>query len=181
MDLVNNMKLDKSLEELDPVKMLLFFLAFVAISLFVIFVFIVPSVREYKSVKVLYNRHELSLKRTEEILALKKATLKKDTNQNTHTLNALSNKFDKNKFIDYTNKFFSNVTLSQLSPTPKNKEYSIYELNVTSIIDTPSNFYKFLDSLKKYRNVIKTDFPIKMKANGRFINSSFNIKVYHQK
>lgn len=181
MGLVNNMKLDKSLEELDPVKMLLFFLAFVAISLFVIFVFIVPSVKEYKSVRVQYNRHDLALKRVEEVLRAKEERLDKEQSQNERILKALANKFDHDKFIAYANGFFKNANLSKVSKTTKNETYSMYELNVTSLIDSPSSFYRFLDGLKSYENIIKADFPITMKSDGKFINSTFNIKVYHQK
>lgn len=181
MDLVNDMKLDKSLENLDPVKMLLFFLVFVAISLIVIFVFIVPSVKEYKSVKVQYNRHEVSLNRMEEVLSSKKNILQKELKQNSHILNSLSNGFNKSSFLTYAKKFFKDVKVTKVSTISSDKGYSVYELNVTSAIDSPSSFYSFLDGLKSYENIIKADFPITMKADGKMINSNFNIKVYNQK
>ncbi len=178
---MNKTDIDKSLDELDPVKMLLFFLAFVAISLFIIFIFIVPSVKEYKSVKMDYKRQEMSTNHTQQDLNSKQKRLKSVLQKNEHTINALSNQFDKDKFLLHVKKFFKKASLSKSSAKLDNQNYNIYELNVTSMLDSPSSFYKFLDSLSSYENIIKADFPITMKANGRVIDSTFNIKVYNEK
>ena len=53
-----------------------------------------------------------------------------------------------------------------------------YELNVTSMVKTPSKFYNFIDALQKYDNIVKIDFPIKMRGEGDKIHTTFNIKIY---
>ncbi len=177
---MNKIDLDKSLDELDPVKMLLFFLAFVAISLFMMFVLIVPSVKEYKSVKVNYKRQEMSTSHTKSMLDGKKQTLDEALKKNEHVIKALSNPFDKERFLLHVKKYFKNASLSEAMALSNNENYSIYELNVTSMLSSPSSFYKFLDSLSDYENIIKADFPIAMKSNNKEIYSTFNIKVYNQ-
>lgn len=178
---MSKITMDKSLEELDPVKMLLFFLAFLAISFTVIFAIIVPNIKEYKKTKALYGRNELATMRIKNSLDAKESELQKIAQTNQKILDALITTFDEKKFITYANKYFSNVTLSkgttQITPTG----FTQYELNVSSSIQSPQNFYEFLQGLSSYESVIKADFPIKMVANKELIESSFNIKVYNLK
>lgn len=172
---------DRSLQELDPVKMLLFFLAFLAISFIIIFAFIVPNIKEYKEVKALHNRNEMATIRLENTLNAKEDQLRKIVKNNQKLLDALITTFDEKKFIIYTNKFFTHVSLAKNSNQKSHKGFLVYELNVTSSLQTPQNFYDFLDGLKTYENIIKADFPIQLTANGDIIQSSFNIKVYNLK
>lgn len=175
---MSKIKLDKSMLEIDPVKMLLFFLAFVAISLLIIFALIVPSVREYKKVKTKHSRYEMSVKRMENTVNAKDSELKNIMKDNSKVLDALISRFDKQDFISYADKFFQNVKLSEIKNRKIKDGFTLYELNVTSSIKTPNNFYDFLDGLAKYKNIVKIDYPITMQSKDENIEASFNVKVY---
>lgn len=176
---MSRLEIDKSLQELDPVKMLLFFLVFLAISFLIIFVLIVPNMKEYKSVKALYSRNEMATMRIKNNLNAKESELQKIAQNNQKLLDALIIKFNEQKFTQYANKFFQNVTLKKSTQQATHKGFLVYELNVSSSIQSPQNFYDFLNGLASYESVIKADFPIKMVADSNIIQSNFNIKVYN--
>ena len=58
------------------------------------------------------------------------------------------------------------------------KDFTLYELTVTSQLETPVQFYSFLESLNRYEAVVRTDFPIQMWTEEGKIHAVFNIKVY---
>lgn len=166
--------------QLDPIKMLLFFLILVLISLFLIFILIVPSAKEYKSVKIMHQRHDQSITRLQNIIGAKANELDDIVKNNSKILDALVHSFDKQNFLTYANNFFQNVKLQELKKLDKNP-YILYELNVTSSIKTPSNFYNFLDGLKQYQNIIKVTYPISMQSVDKNIHASFLLKIYNAK
>lgn len=178
---MSKIKMDKSLEELDPVKMLLFFLAFLAISFFIIFVFIVPNIKDYKRIQSLYSHNDMATMRIKNTLDAKESELQKIVKGNQKLLDALVVHFNEQKFMQYANKYFHNVTLSKDRANKNHKGFLVYELNVSSSIKSPKNFYDFLEGLSSYESIIKADFPIQMRAQGDMIQSSFNIKVYNLK
>ncbi len=175
---MNKSSQNKSTLEIDPIKMLLFFLFFVALALLILVVLIVPSAREYKKTKTSYLRQELATRQTEQILSQKEQHLQKIIKGNSKLLDALSARFDREDFIAYADKFFKNVKLSKAKNQKALDGYTIYELNVTSSLKTPSNFYNFLDGLESYKNVVKVGYPITMQAHGTNIKASFSLKVY---
>lgn len=177
---MSKINLDEIAQELDPVKMLMFFLAFVAISLIVIFALIVPDVKKYKKAKKESYRYELQTKRASDVLDEEKKRLQDTTKQNLKIINALNSGFNTDKFKQFAQKFFDNVSLSKQTSAPEANGFTVYELNVTSSIKSPSSFYDFIDALPNYENVIKADFPINMTSHGNKIKSSFNIKVYQK-
>lgn len=168
----------ESLEKIDPVKTLLFILLFVAISLFIIFVFIVPNAREYKKTKIEYLRYEKSVKNIENTQKHKEQEFDKFSKQNKKVVEALSKRFDENKFVKYASKFFSDVRLEKSKKQTQEEDFTIYDISVTSSIQTPNNFYDFLIGLSNYENIIKTEYPISMSSYKNTIKLNFHIRVY---
>lgn len=163
-----------------PFSMLLFFLAFVGISMFIIFIFIVPNVRVYKKVKVEASRHEYKVKRLEGLLKKDRDRFYKLTKKRLVLLNNLDRDFDAEDFMKFAKSYFQSVSLSKIRQASQGgKIFTTYELNLTSSLKSPENFYKFLDKLKEYKNVIKANFPVKMIAKNDTITASFNIKIYN--
>lgn len=170
--------IDRSLERIDIAKLLLYALIFIIAVLIMMFVFMVPSIKEYKSAKIQNNDQSANLTKIEDMYDKEYESLKKLEQANQKILSAITTEFDENKFIALTSKYFDNVKLTKL-PISKNDNFIKYELNVTGYIDTPQNFYKFLDFLNDYENIIKVDFPISMRSSDtKKIDTSFNIKVY---
>lgn len=173
-------KMDKSLEEIDIVKLLLFLLIFVIISMVLIFALIVPDIKTYKQAKAEHRSQFMTTSRVENILSEKEKELKQLSSDNRKILNAFTNTFDENRFIKYTTQFFDDVTLARVKKeeVPQEGGFVMYELNVTSSLKSPNNFYEFLEGLNRYESIVKADFPIEMKTEEGKIRSHFNIKVY---
>lgn len=171
------MSRDRSLEEIDLVKLLLYSCIFVVVVLVMVFGYIVPNIREYKAAKSENLSRQVNLNRINQVLITKTSNLENLKNEHQKSLKGFANSFNQFKFISHANKFFTNVRLREL-PAQKGENYLKFELNVTSSMKEPQNFYDFLDSLNAYENIIKADFPISMKSNNDKINTSFNIKVY---
>ncbi len=175
---MNDALADKNKLRIEPVKMLLFFLVFVIIVFFVIFVFIVPSVKSYKKIKTEHARFALMTRSMEEVISKKEEELHTLVKDNSQALDALIARFDRNDFVAYANKFFKKVKLSKMQNNKIKDGYTLYELNVTSSIHTPSNFYNFLDGLVRYKSVVKIDYPITMQADKEMIKARFKVQVY---
>jgi len=169
---------DKSLEEFDVVKLLLFLLLFVAVAMGFILGFIVPDIREYKSTKSTLSTERATTQRIYEVLSERENELLALRSQNRKILEAFGKSFDEERFKTHASQFFDAVALEKQSKAEFEEDFTLYELTVTSLLDTPVQFYRFLESLNRYEAIVRTDFPIQMWAEDGKINAIFNIKVY---
>lgn len=180
---------DLSLEQIDVAKLLIYVLIFLLVCMVMIFGFIVPNIKEYKISTKASNSQIASYSKAKHILDTKTAALDLLKQENKHVLEAFSHKFDPTEFTDFTSGFFNDVMLHKVESKPNDtneiksqtggeSDYFVYELSVTSFSDTPSKLYAFLDALAKYPNIIKVEFPIQMRGEGKKIHTRFNIKVY---
>jgi len=173
---VNNT--DRSLEKINIIKLLIFLSVFIVITLVLILTLILPNVKQYRVYKSQYNTAVVHKLRVQNVLDGRIKELKKLQIQNKKVFDSFKHEFRKDEFISFANKFFNKVSLKEVKKSIYKKEFRVYELNVTSTLKTPINFYKFLDGLNHYQNIIQADFPIDLKSNGKTINSTFKIKVF---
>jgi hypothetical protein len=179
--MVSVSKRDKSLEEFDIIKLLLFFLLFVAIIMGLILGLVVPDIREYKSVKSDLNSEQVATQKIYEILSERENSLLNLRSQNRKILEAFAKSFDEERFKSYAGQFFEEVELKKQDKKEFKEEFTLYELTVTSKLDTPVQFYNFLESLNRYETIVRTDFPIEMWIEEGKIHAIFNIKAYELK
>lgn len=172
------MSRDKSLEEIDIVKLLVYALIFILVCLIMIFVFIVPNIKEYRALQAQNRSQMASVARIDQIYNTKNTALNELKERDRTILKAFDTKFNKVKFLAFATNYFSDVKIQELSNENTDEPFFRYELNVTSSLKTPTKFYDFIDDLQKYDSIIKIDFPIKMRGDGDNIHTTFNIKVY---
>lgn len=175
------MSKDRSLEEIDILKLVLYVLAFLLVSLAFVMLVIVPNIKEYKKVKAQYHSKMLNLARIEQKFFASANDLDTLKTKNSKSLNAIINTFDEKKFQNKAGEFFSNVQLNSMPKEDENSTFINYELNVTAMMNTPDKFYAFIDFVNNYENVILIDFPVSMRSNGGKIDTSFKIKVLEAK
>lgn len=175
------MSKDRSLEEIDILKLVLYVLAFLLVSLAFVMLVIVPNIKEYKKVKAQYHSKMLNLARIEQKFFASANDLDTLKTKNSKSLNAIINTFDEKKFQNKAGEFFSNVQLNSMPKEDENSTFINYELNVTAMMSTPDKFYAFIDFVNNYENVILIDFPVAMRSNGGKIDTSFKIKVLEAK
>lgn len=172
-------KKDTSLENIDIVKLLIFILIFALICLIMIFAFIVPNIKEYKNLNSQNRSASLAHAKVKMLYDNKLNTLDSIKENSRFILSAYDTNFDKDKFLKFATGFFSDVSLNEIKHVQTaSEDYFLFELNVTSAVNSPTKFYDFLDALAKYENIIKAEFPIVMKGDDKLIRTTFNIKVY---
>jgi NAD-dependent DNA ligase len=174
-------KLDKSLEEFDIVKLLLFLLLFLAITLFMILALIVPNIKEHKQQKSLHSFERTTTLRVEELLRERESELQTLRGENRKVIEAFVERFDEAEFLRFAQAFFTQASLEKVAQTEHEEDFMRYELKVTSLLETPSKFYDFLEALNRYENIVKADFPIQMEAQEGLIYATFSIKVFELK
>lgn len=175
------MSKDRSLEEIDILKLVVYVLAFLFVCLFLIMFLIVPSIKEYKKTKSEHYSKMLNLARIEQVFFANANDLDALRSKHKKSLNAIVNSFDERRFAHAAGIYFSNVKLTRLPNEDDNDTFLNYELNVTGMMNTPYKFYSFIDFINNYENVILIDFPVAMRANGYKIDTSFKIKVLEAK
>lgn len=176
MGIVSN--LDRSLDKIDLLKLLLFLLAFLIITFSFVFALIIPNIKEHRVIQAEHKRVLVHKTRVENLFLEREAELSKLKKENAHVIGAFKHPFSQEEFMRYAMQFFSDVSLVEISKSAYKKEFVEYELNVTSTLQTPTNFYNFLEGLNRYANIVQADFPIHLEADKKSITSTFKIKVY---
>lgn len=169
---------DRSLEKIDLMKLLLFLIVFIVITFAFVFLLIIPNVKEHRILQAEHKRVLVHKTRVENLFLEREAELSKLKAENVHIIQAFKHPFTQAEFIAYASTFFTNVTLVQVAKSDYKKEFVEYELNVTSTLKTPTNFYNFLEGLNRYSNIVQADFPIHLESDKQTISSTFKIKVY---
>lgn len=172
------MSKDRSLQNIDVTKLLIYVLLFIVACLVMIFGFLVPNIKEYKQVKYESRMQIAASAQTQRIYDAKSKALNEIKQNDKAVLDALESKFDADKFAQFASKYFTNVNLSEPKEAAKNGEISVYELTVTGSMKTPAKFYEFMDALQSYENIVKIDLPIKMRKEAEKIDATFGVKIY---
>ncbi len=169
---------DRSLEKINLVSLLIFLMIFLIITFSFVFLLIIPNIKEHRVLQAEHKRVLLHKTRVETLFSERDAELNKIKSENSHVISAFKHDFSTKEFIEYAQKFFSNVSLVEIAQSDYKHEFTEYELNVTSLLKTPTNFYNFLDGLNRYNNIVQADFPIHLESDKEHISSIFKIKVY---
>lgn len=172
------MSKDTSLEDIDIAKLLLYILLFLIVCLVMVFVFIMPNIKEYREIAHQNRAQAVSIAKINQTYSSKTAELNEMKERERAVFEAFKTKFDKANFSVFASKFFEDVKLVELDSNASGEKFFRYELNVTTSIKTPGRFYQFINALQKYTNIIKVDFPINMHGKDGKIHTTFNIKVY---
>ena len=170
--------LDRSLEKIDIMKLLLFLMAFIVIIFSIVFLMIIPNIKEHRVLQTEHKRVLVHKTRVENLYLEKEAELSRLKIENDAVIKAFKHAFTQEEFIAYAGTFFTDVRLTQVAKSDYKKEFVEYELNVTSTLKTPTNFYSFLEGLNRYSSIVQVDFPIHLESGKDAITSTFKLKVY---
>ncbi|WP_297442436.1 hypothetical protein [Sulfurimonas sp.] len=157
--------------------LLLSFFLFLFVLLFAFFV-LIPNGKEYRESRLVLQKTMKSLHKYENFHDETMAKLKELKSKNKNIITAFDNIFNPDRFEKKYKSYFSALTLSKISKVNDENEFAVYEVNTTSQISSPKNFYDFLDALNKSDWIIGVNFPINFKREGEMIKSSFTMKVY---
>lgn len=77
--------------------------------------------------------------------------------ENAHIIEAFKHPLQKRNFYKYCSEVFRS-RLMEVTKVDYKKEFVEYELNVTSTLKTPTNFYNFQKVLIAYSSIVQADF-----------------------
>ena len=153
---------------------------FLFILIFAFFI-LIPKGKEYRLARLDFKKELHEYDKYETFHAQTLDSLKNLQGQNRHIINAFRTPFHPKRFEKLNRVYFSSLQLSKISRTKDEEGFAVYEVNTTSKISTPKNFYNFLDAVNKSDWIIGVNFPINFKREGQMIKSSFTMKVYANK
>lgn len=169
------MKIEMSRQNLFLILLLTILLGIVLIfSLYVL----IPEGKEYRERKMELTKEYIELKRYQEFHDDTLAILKELQSKNKNIIEAFDNKFDVERFHKLHIVHFNSLEISEVKKTSQEEEFTIYEVNTTSHINSPTNFYDFLDSINKSNWIVGVNFPIHFQREGEMIRSSFTMQVH---
>lgn len=142
------------------------------------FMVLVPEGKAYRIKRSIVKKQNLELKQLENLAFDIETKLKKLTSDNKHIVEAFNNKFDEKRFKKQYKSYFTSLELSKQVEQERQEGFHVYDVNTTSSINSPKNFYDFLDAINKSDWIIKINFPIDFKRDSELIKSSFTIQVY---
>ena len=99
--------IDRSLEKIDIMKLLIFLMVFIVITFGLIFLLIIPNVKEHRTLKAEHKRVLVHKTRVENLFLEREAELSKLKADNAHAIKAFGHTFTQKEFMDYAKKFFT--------------------------------------------------------------------------
>lgn len=169
------MKINLSRQNIYLLSLFVFLLIFVLLFAFSV---LIPKGKEYRNDRADLKKEVVELKKYEDF---RDAVLEKLTelkSENRHIITALDTAFDSERFQKIHSPYFNSLTISKKTDLPNEEDFSVYEVNTISEINSPTSFYDFLDAVNKSDWIISVNFPISFIRENEIIRSSFTMKVY---
>ena len=166
------------MKNLNILKLLIFLFIFIITVFFIIFIFLVPDIKRLKIAKINHDKTYNNYMYIDNNLKLKIKELKTLKYKNLKITRAFDSNFNEPDFMKFSKNFFHDANLIKEKKKNYKQDFTEYYFKTVSKISNPTIFYKFLNALNHYDNIIQADFPIEMKAVGDDINTTFRLKVY---
>ena len=170
-----------SLKEVRLIRMLIWILLYLVILFVLIFAVVIPSVKEYKRVNGEYVQSKAEFMAAEQEHDDIFDRLKVLQSKHRKITEAFENRWDEKIFIKSAQKFFQKADLKRLDVNLSDPHFRIYELNAMTKMESPQNFYRFLDAFPSLPYVIQADFPIAFRAQKGEIEGVFRIRVFKER
>ena len=139
---------------------------------------LIPEGQEYRVKRIALKKEQKEFNKYQAFHDETLATLKELQSKNRNIITAFDRPFSPQRFEKQHKVHFSSLTIAEIKRAKDEEGFSVYEVNTTSHISSPTNFYDFLDALNKGDWIIGVNFPIKFVRDGEMIKSSFTMKVY---
>jgi hypothetical protein len=139
---------------------------------------LIPKGKEYRESRMQLRKVNTELRKYQNFYDDTLASFKDLQSKNRHIITAFDTPFNPDRFEKQHKVFFSSLHIVKVERSKDEEGFATYEVNTTSQISSPTNFYDFLDALNKSDWIIGVNFPIDFKRDGEMIKSSFTMRVY---
>ncbi len=164
---------------IDVIKNALFFALFIIISLFFIATLISPAIKQFQATKKEYFSNKYSLQQTKITYNIKLEEVNNLIKKDKRILNILKRDFNKKSFSHFASKYMQIVSIEKKDSLIYKKDFLKTTYIIKAYINSPTNFYKFIDNLNNYKYLLKVYFPIEfIKENNKI---KLKLKIEHFK
>lgn len=171
-----------SLKEIRLIRILMWILLYLVTLFLLIFLLVIPAVKSYKSVNRNYTETRASYMSVRNGFKTIYDRLEALRSKHRRIIEVFGNRWDEEKFIARAKEYFLHIELKPVDINTSDTLFRIYEIDAMTKIDSPQNFYRFLDSLSRIPFAVQADFPIAFKTHGDDrIEGIFRIRVYEEK
>lgn len=156
--------------------LIMVFTLLIGVLLFTLFV-LVPQGKDYRTLRLEKRKYSSELAQYQQWHDEMYDELKTLQHDNHLILQNFTNTFDAKRFTEKYSAMFHSLQLSAIKQA-SDQNYTTYEVNATTQIETPKTFYAFIDSLGKSDWIIAVNFPIQFKEEAGLLHTSFTMRVY---
>ena len=169
------MKINISRHQIYILLLAIFLFLFVLIFSFAV---LIPKGKEYRVERIAFKKERIEYNKYKRFHDQTLEKLKDLQSKNRNIVTAFDRIFSPERFEKQHKANFASLKITKIQKAEDEGGFSVYEVNTSSQIASPVNFYDFLDALNKGDWIIGVNFPIKFIREGEMINSSFTMKVY---
>lgn len=169
------MKINISRQSIYLLALSLVLLTFVLIFSFLV---LIPQGKSYREQKIALKKENVQLNKYQNYHDETLEILKDLQSKNRHIITAFDTVFNPQRFEKQHLSYFNSLKIAKQTKSGEEDEFTIYEVNTTSAINSPKSFYEFLDAVNKSDWIVGINFPINFKRESEVIHSSFTMKVY---
>ena len=168
---------DKSLEELNILKIVIYVLSFITVCTALILFLLLPVLKDYKQTHLRKNSQAAIFNAAKAKLDTSENKISALRTENNKSLEQFEQQFNLTHFQNFLEKYFENIQITELNLDKKEK-YLTHRINIRASINNPRRLYDFIDALAQYNNLVKIDYPITLKASDHGIMINLNVQIY---
>ncbi|NPA11476.1 MAG: hypothetical protein GXO62_04465 [Epsilonproteobacteria bacterium] len=166
---------------IDVIKNLAFFTLFMIITLLSIALIIAPSIKTFKKYQKIYYEKENDYLSTKATYTKRLKELNKLKRSNAKIIHAFRRKFNQANFKHFASKYMQIVSIEKNATKTYKTDFLTTTYFVKAKIDSPKNFYDFVEALKNYKYLLKVYFPIDFTKDKDKILLTLKIEHYRLK
>ena len=169
-------------KEIRLIRLLLWVLFYLVLLFALIFLLVVPLVKGYKSSHMAYIKTKSEYMKIRQKHDDTLHRLKTLQSKYRKVVAAFENRWDEKDFERRCKMYFLEVALTPVETNGSDPRFKIYQLHALTTMQSPQNFYRFIDALPSMPYVVQADFPIAFKAHGGDkIEGIFKIRIYEER
>ncbi|HEB9319990.1 TPA: hypothetical protein RZK22_000835 [Campylobacter coli] len=168
---------DKSLEEINILKIIIYVLSFITVCTALILFLLLPLLKDYKQANLRKNSQVAIFNATKTKLDISENKINTLRTENNKSLEQFEQNFNLTHFQNFLEKYFKNIQATELKLDKKEK-YLTHRINIQASINNPRRLYDFIDALAQYNNLVKIDYPMTLKASDHGIMINLNVQIY---
>ncbi len=168
---------DKSLEELNILKIIVYVLSFITVCTALILFLLLPVLKDYKQTHLRKNSQAAIFNAAKAKLDASENKLITLRTENNKSLEQFEQQFNLAHLQNFLEKYFESIQITELELDKKEK-YLTHRINIRALINNPRRLYDFVDTLAQYNNLIKIDYPMTLKASDHGIMINLNVQIY---